>query len=81
MDEQSKELLEKTLELTKENNHILRSMRRSQFWSNVVRSIYWVFIIGTAVGAYYYIEPYIKPIISGFQSSIETVNKFRNIGQ
>jgi hypothetical protein len=81
MDPQSKKLLEETLALTQENNNMLHTMRRSQFWANVTRYIYWIFIIGSAVGAYYYVKPYVDPLVDGFKSSMETINSIRNFGQ
>ena len=35
-------------------------MRRSQRIANVVRIIYWIILIGAAIGAYYFIQPYIE---------------------
>mgnify|MGYP003479250920 FL=1 len=81
MDSESKKLLEETLALTQENNKMLHLMRRSQFWSNVVRAIYWVFIIGTALGAYYYIQPYLEQLLNAYVSASETLNSIKNFGR
>ena len=81
MDSESKKLLEETLALTQENNKMLHLMRRSQFWSNVVRGIYWVFIIGTALGAYYYIQPYLEQLLNAYVSASETLNSIKNFGR
>ena len=75
MDE-SKETLRKILELTRENSEMLHKMQRSMFWGKIFRTVYWIFIIGAAIGAYYYIEPYINGIVdtySGFKSDISNI--------
>ena len=64
MDPESKKLLEETLELVQENNKMLHSMKRSMQMARVMSFIYWVFIIGSAIGAYYLIEPYIDRFTS-----------------
>jgi len=62
MSPEERELLNKAVGLAEENNQMLHSMRRSQRWSSIARAIYWVFIIGSAVGAYYLIQPYVDQI-------------------
>jgi len=59
MDPETKKILGETLELSKENNKMLRKMRRAMMWTRVVKSIYWVLIIGSMLGAYYYFQPII----------------------
>jgi len=78
MDPESRKLLDKTLELAEENNKILRSMRRSQRVSSIIRFIYWVFIIGSAVGAYYFIQPYLEQIMSIYGGASDVINSFKN---
>jgi hypothetical protein len=63
MSPEERELLERCVNLVTENNKILRSMRRSQMWANVARVFYWALIIGSAFGAYYFIQPYIDQIL------------------
>jgi predicted MFS family arabinose efflux permease len=63
MTPEERSLLERTAALAAENNKILRSIRRSNRWSAVMRVIYWVLIIGVSFGAYYYIQPWITNMI------------------
>lgn len=81
MDPESKELLKATLELSQENNKMLHSMRRSMQMSRVMSSIYWLFIIGSAVGAYYYIQPYVDQLLGVYEGANDTLNSFKNFGQ
>jgi hypothetical protein len=62
MTPEEKELLKRAVAIGEENNDILRSMQRSQRLASIARWIYWIFIIGSAVGAYYLIQPYINAI-------------------
>ena len=74
MDQEDKSTLRKILELEQKNSRILSQMQRSMFWGRVFRIVYWTVIIAAAVGAYYYIEPYIKGIVdtySGFKGNIK----------
>jgi hypothetical protein len=61
------------LDLAKENNKLLRSLRRAQRWAMFMRLVYWVLIIGITLGAYYYIQPYFDQIIG-------TYSNFQDIG-
>ncbi len=59
MDSEQKRMLEKLLELTEQNNKILRRMHRQALWSTFFRLIYWIVIIAIAVWSYNLIQPYI----------------------
>jgi len=81
MNPNEKELLEKTYEMAKENNHILKGIRRTNRWSTFFRIFYWIVIIGISVGAFYYIQPYINPILkaySSLQSNISNIGSVVN---
>jgi len=66
MEPEEKEMLKKTLELSQENNKMLRSIRRNMFWGRVARAIYWIVIIGAAIGVYYYIQPYLDTAVGAY---------------
>jgi hypothetical protein len=68
MDSNEKELLEKTYEMVKENNNILKSIRNSNRWSALFRVFYWIIIIGISIGAFYYIQPYVDVAIKTYKS-------------
>ncbi len=63
MDHELKETLDKILELTEENNRILRKMRRSIVWGRVLHALYWVIVIGVSVGAFIYVQPFIDAFL------------------
>ena len=79
MEQEIKELLLANLEVSRENNKILRKMRGSQRWAQVTRVIYYLIITGLAVGAFYYIQPYIQKfleIIPGFNKMLNGLPDF-----
>ena len=77
MSPEERELLNKAVGLAEENNQMLHSMRRSQRWSSIARAIYWVFIIGSAVGAYYFIQPYIDQMMQLYGSASDVLKNFK----
>lgn len=66
MSPEEKEMLKKTLELAQENNIMLHSIRRGMRWGRIMKIVYWVIIIGAAVGVYYYITPYIDSAVGAY---------------
>jgi hypothetical protein len=66
MTPEERELLKRSVVLGEENNDILRSMRRSMRLARIMSIMYWVVIVGSAVGAYYLIQPYIDSITGAY---------------
>jgi hypothetical protein len=81
MQPEEKEMLEKTLKLAEENNEMLHSIRRGLFWAKVMRMIYWIIIIGIAVGAFYFITPYIDSALETYGDVKGTVEDFGDLLQ
>lgn len=83
MSPEERQLLEETLELSKENNKILRKMRRHMVWGTFFRLIYWAIFIGTAIGLYYYLQPYLDQLIdfyAGLSQRVDNVQAFFESG-
>jgi len=74
MNPEEKELLERSVELGEENNKMLHSMRRSMRLARIMSILYWVVIVGSAVGAYYLIQPYIDMITGVYGGAVDTVD-------
>ena len=70
MDEDDFMRLEK---LVKENNEILRGMRHSMRVGRFFSILYWVFFVGIAFGAYYFVQPFVEPFVSVFQTIISSI--------
>ena len=79
MTPEERQLLKETAELVKENHSILKSIRRSNRISSFFRAIYWLIIVGTAFGTYFFLQPYIDPlikVIDSTKSNVQTIRDF-----
>jgi predicted MFS family arabinose efflux permease len=76
MDPESKKLLQDTLEIARENNQMLQSMRRSLRIQRLMSLVYWIFIIGSAFGAYYFIQPYLDDVIGVYGNTSDVLKSF-----
>jgi hypothetical protein len=77
MSPEERELLNRSIALAEENNKILRSMKRSQQWASVMRAVYWIFIIGSAFGAYYFLQPYIDQLKDVYSGASDVLKNFQ----
>ena len=68
--------LDELIELTRENNDILVSMRRTQRISSFFSFMYWVLILGSIFGTYYYFQPTILKYTKMLQTSVDVLQKF-----
>jgi len=66
-------------ELVKENNHILKGMRRASRWTSIFRVIYWVLIIGASLGAYYFVQPYVDTLVKSYQGIRGDINNVKSV--
>jgi hypothetical protein len=74
MDQEERDILERILKLTEQNNRMLRNMRREVVLGRVFHIVYWIIIISIAVASYYYIKPYLGTITD----AIDNIDKLRN---
>ena len=83
MSPEEKELLKRSIALAEENNDILRSIQRSMRLSRFMSLIYWVFIIGSAIGAYYLVQPYIEAVTGAYGGASnnigDLINNFKDL--
>ncbi len=80
MGPEDRKLLEDTFHLAEENNNILKEMRRAQKLARLMTIIYWVFIIGSAVGAYYIIQPYVDQLVGAYTGAADTLRSLQTPG-
>lgn len=80
MDQSLEKLLKENLKLSQENNKILRSMRSSARWSRFFKIIFWLIIIGTTAGTYYYLQPFLTEMMKAYQGVVSGANKIGEIG-
>ena len=76
MDEQK---MTELYELTKENNKMLRMMRRSAFVGGIIKFIFWfVLLVVIPYLTWLYLEPYLKQITDTYQSVQGQADSFAN---
>lgn len=81
MSPEERELLSKTHHLATENNEILRSLRRSQRWQTFWSLLRWVIIIGSALLAYYQLQPYLDKLFAVYNKlPLEQLQNLPNLG-
>ena len=73
LDPHEKIILDRTAEMTQENNQILHKLLRAHRWSQFSALLYWLLILGSMVGAYYYLQPYLDTLISAYQKVSKTL--------
>lgn len=78
MSPEETELLKKSVALAEDNNKILHGIRRSMQIARIMSIIYWVFIIGSALGAYYFIQPYLEQIYSVYGGTGDIFDSLKN---
>lgn len=76
MNPDEKQMLRNIAEQVAENNKILHKLYRKAKLGTIVRSFYWVVIIGLSLGSYYFIQPYVNQLMgvySGFGVDVNTI--------
>ena len=74
MEPEDRDLLRRTFELSQKNSKILESIKKSMFWGRVMRYVYWAILLGAAVGAYYFIEPYVDQMLEVYGGVRGSIN-------
>ena len=79
MDPEIKKLLYETHELAEENNKMLRKVRGVQKRQAFLSFLHWFLIIGVAIGAFYFLQPYISKVRAFFGDVSSAVEKVKDI--
>lgn len=75
LDEGLEHEIKEIKELTEENNKMLHSIQRRAHVTTVMRVVYWFFVIGATVGAFYAIQPYLQQLSDTYDSIKATQQK------
>ena len=67
MEPEIKELLEKDVELSEENNKILKKMMFSSRISLVLNITKWVIIVGSILGITYWLAPQLETLLNTYK--------------
>jgi len=80
MNPEERKLLQNTFNLAEENNKMLRKVRGVQKRQAFFSILKWIIIIGVAVGAFYFLQPYIDNVLKFIQDSSASLNQLKNLG-
>lgn len=68
MDPELKHLLEKNIELNEQNNAMLKRLTKALRWNQFWGIVKWTIIIGSAIGAYYWLQPVLQRTLEGYET-------------
>jgi hypothetical protein len=75
----NQEKLEEIYKLVHENNTILHKMQTRDRIAYIFRVIYWLIIVGSLAGAYYYVRPFFDSIQANNTKAEGLINQFEQL--
>jgi hypothetical protein len=72
----NQEKLEQVYKLSLENNQMLHDMRNRERVAIALNIIYWLVIIGSIFGAYYYVKPMVDVVVSNKSKLDQAIIQF-----
>lgn len=66
--------IKETREIVERNHEMIEDIKRTIFWRRVMRIIYWFVIIGVAIGAFYFLQPYVDRVVDAFNQIKDGLN-------
>jgi hypothetical protein len=79
MDHDDKQKLQRALELSEENNRLIKKLVRAMRWNRFIQVMYWVIIIAVSIGSLYIIQPYMDQLRSIYGSVGDATTKINSI--
>jgi len=79
MSPEERQLLEEVVTLSRENNKILHQLRGALRWGQVYSVFKWLVIIGSALGFYYYVQPYLFKILDAYSTLLDGLNNVKEV--
>lgn len=74
----NQEKLEAIYKMTIDNHKVLKSIHNQQLFSNILRIIYWLIVLGIIGGAYYFVKPVVNKISDSSNKIEETYTQLRS---
>lgn len=73
----NQEKLDDMYKLVQENHEVLQDLLRRERLASFGRVLYWIIVLGTLFGAYYYVKPVVQvfmPQYESFNAAIQKIN-------
>lgn len=74
MDQHDKKMLQDTLRIERENHAMLKKLLTIHRRAFIFKAIYWIVIIGAAIGIFSFLKPYLENVASFYTSSSSGVS-------
>lgn len=74
MEEDTKKLIADNYALNKENNEMLKKLIVFQKWNQIYKIVYWAIIVLSAIGAFYFIKPYLSSLVGVYTGGVGISN-------
>lgn len=71
---ENQRLLLENLELSRQNSKIIKKIQGHLHQTMIFKTLYWIIIIGMAIGAFYFIRPYVDTIVTTYNQTREYIN-------
>ena len=79
--EELRELTERTYELARRNNKMLKAMRRASFFAGIVKIIFWAAALGVPLWLYYnYLQPVMGDLLGAITQLQNVGSQFQQAG-
>lgn len=78
MPEDIEKKIEELTRMVAENTRVVKKIRSVQKWNNIWTLLRYVIIIGLAIGAFYFVEPYYKQVQDLYAKGSAQFNSFSN---
>lgn len=75
-----RKMLEESVALSRENNKLLRKMRRATMVGYIFKTLYVAVIIGVIIGSYYLTLPYLEQLKTLYGTVNDAVGKVQDVG-
>ncbi len=75
----NQEKLEAIYQMTLENNAVLRTIRRQQYFSTALRVLYWLIVLGVLGSVYYFARPLVTGLSENSNRIEETLTQFNQL--
>lgn len=75
----NEEKLNEIFRVTEENHDMLRRLHRTQTYTNIFRIFYWLIIIASLGGVYFFVKPIIATFAGNGTGLTETLDKVNSL--
>jgi len=76
MDDSTKKMLNETYRISQENNAYLKKIDRRQRYSTYWKVFLFIVAVGSALGVYYYFQPYVDQVVDIYDQAQSTFSSF-----